>query len=107
MKTIHLLSLPDPDGYLSEIVPVYTAMLAVAARKNDLRAYCVARLMLSTLATAAEMWRQYNIVKELGSQRAHYGFIYPPQFYHVEDTDTIEDIVSFGNRYVHNPVMAG
>lgn len=107
MKTIPLLSLPDPDGYLSEIVPVYTAMLVTAARENDLRAYCIARLMLSTLDTAAEMWRQYNIVKELGSQRVHYGFVYPPQFYYAEDTDTIEDIVSFGNRYIHNPVMAG
>jgi len=105
MKEIELSSLSDPDEFLSTMLPVYQKMLIASTNENNLRAYCISRLMISTLEQAKNMLLQFRKVAAK-ERNAYYCYIYPPRFYYVEDSDTIADIVKIGNYFIHNPAMA-
>lgn len=107
MKQVLLSSLENADQFLDAATPVYAAMLHIAAKENNLRAYCIARLMLSTLTQAKHMLVTERKTAESPNKYLPYGYIHSPRFFYVEETDTVKDIVEFGDRFVYHPVMAG
>lgn len=107
MKQVLLSSFENADQFLDAATPVYAALLAAASNENDLRAYCTARLMLGTLVQAKHMLVMERKTAASPNKYLPYGYTHSPRFFYVEESDTVEDIVEFGDRFVYHPAMAG
>lgn len=100
MKIIKLLLLDDPDGYLSQLLPLHKALLKASERTNNLRQYAISSLMVKQIFQAKDM-----LVRSR-SERYYYCYRDDPFVYSVEDTDKISDIFELRDSYVHNVPMA-
>lgn len=94
MKWIYLSALPGNNAdVVRELIPVYTRLKMAAGLENNLRAYLRAELMLISL--------KYCIDAIVNPQ----WHMYPPRFYYIEDTDSVEEILAERFKYVYNGVL--
>lgn len=99
MKKIFISEIQQSREFLQEIVLVYTVMKEKSQLANDLRGYMVADTMLKTLEQMVHMM-------ELKSSRRHYYYVDQPYFYYIEDSDTISDMMTIRDSYIHHPAFA-
>ena len=100
MKIIKLLLLDDPDGYLSQLLPLHKALLKAAERTNDLRQYAISSLMVKQLFVVKDMLARSR------NKTSYYCYRDDPFMYSVEDSDKISVIFELRDSYVHNVPMA-
>ena len=99
MKIIKLLLLVDPDGYLSQLLPLHEALLKASDRTNNLRQYVISSLMVKQIFQAKDMLARTR-------SGIYYCYRDDPFVYSAEDSDTITEIFELRDSYVYNVPMA-